>query len=766
MAGNLCRCGCYEQIFEAIRTTADGAEPMTGDPSGRLAQPRRRHRPRHRRPAVPRRPPGRGRAPREAGDAGLRAGADPGHRRLRGARPARRPPGHDRGRPAHAHAPVRAAERRTGRSSPWARPSTTATPWRWSSPTPATWPRRPPGSSGWSTRSCRRCSRSPAPSRRMRRSSRIPSLRAGDRLAGGNVLAEHRVGWGDVDAEAAACARRGGGPLHVPDGDPLRHRAACVHGGARRRRHRGLEHDPAPELAPEADRRPGEDAAVEGPGLRPGSRGRLRRQAAHQARAGGGLRGAQGRSPGPARPDPRGDVPGRPPGRLRVPGADRVRPRRRGSCSRTSRPTTSSAPTRTSPTGSWARARTRPPGRTTFPAVRILARSILSHTVPSTAFRGFGNPQINWAVESHARRGREGAGHRPARDPPAQPGPQGRPVHPVRHALRRGLGADGPARRRADRVGDAPARGPRPRDRAGHQVRPDHRPQLLHRPAPGRRLRGRLRRHVRHGAGRPDRPRADRRAGAGCAARLGHGRHGRHRGGALRPADLGLALHRPDGQLRPRGLPRHPGQAADDGGAAPRGGRGRRRGGRGRGPPARRPSSCTPLEVLRPGLGRLGGELTGLGETRKDAEPGHPLGGSRRVLRVQLHGHRGRGGPRDRRRDDRPPRHRQRRRQGHQPAPGPDAGRGRGDHGPRPHAHGALHLRRAGPDPEPRRHRLPDPHQHGPAARAPQRDGGERRRAGALRRQGHERGRAAVRRPRRGGRRPRGRPASRSATCR
>ena len=35
------------------------------------------------------------------------------------------------------------------------------------------------------------------------------------------------------------------------------------------------------------------------------------------------------------------------------------------------------------------------------PAVRIVARSILSHTVPSTAFRGFGNPQINWAVESN-----------------------------------------------------------------------------------------------------------------------------------------------------------------------------------------------------------------------------------------------------------------------------------------------------------------------------------------------------------------------------
>ena len=35
------------------------------------------------------------------------------------------------------------------------------------------------------------------------------------------------------------------------------------------------------------------------------------------------------------------------------------------------------------------------------PAARILARSVLSHTTPSTAFRGFGAPQINWAVESN-----------------------------------------------------------------------------------------------------------------------------------------------------------------------------------------------------------------------------------------------------------------------------------------------------------------------------------------------------------------------------
>jgi CO/xanthine dehydrogenase Mo-binding subunit len=36
---------------------------------------------------------------------------------------------------------------------------------------------------------------------------------------------------------------------------------------------------------------------------------------------------------------------------------------------------------------------------------RIVARSILSHTTPSTAMRGFGNPQVNWAVESNIDEG-------------------------------------------------------------------------------------------------------------------------------------------------------------------------------------------------------------------------------------------------------------------------------------------------------------------------------------------------------------------------
>jgi CO/xanthine dehydrogenase Mo-binding subunit len=34
------------------------------------------------------------------------------------------------------------------------------------------------------------------------------------------------------------------------------------------------------------------------------------------------------------------------------------------------------------------------------PAARIRARAVLSHTTPSTAFRGFGAPQVTWAVES------------------------------------------------------------------------------------------------------------------------------------------------------------------------------------------------------------------------------------------------------------------------------------------------------------------------------------------------------------------------------
>jgi CO/xanthine dehydrogenase Mo-binding subunit len=44
------------------------------------------------------------------------------------------------------------------------------------------------------------------------------------------------------------------------------------------------------------------------------------------------------------------------------------------------------------------------------PAARIVARSILSHTVPACAFRGFGTPQVDWAVESNIDAGARALG--------------------------------------------------------------------------------------------------------------------------------------------------------------------------------------------------------------------------------------------------------------------------------------------------------------------------------------------------------------------
>ncbi|WP_108816975.1 molybdopterin-dependent oxidoreductase [Loktanella sp. Alg231-35] len=41
---------------------------------------------------------------------------------------------------------------------------------------------------------------------------------------------------------------------------------------------------------------------------------------------------------------------------------------------------------------------------------RVHARAVLSHTTPSTAFRGFGTPQINWAVESQIDAGARALG--------------------------------------------------------------------------------------------------------------------------------------------------------------------------------------------------------------------------------------------------------------------------------------------------------------------------------------------------------------------
>ena len=124
-------------------------------------------------------------------------------------------------------------------------------------------------------------------------------------------------------------------------------------------------------------------------------------------------------------------------------------------------------------------------------------------------------------------------------------------------------------------------------------------------------------------------------------------------------------------------------------------------------------------DVLIRGLGRLGGEVIGIGEMRKEAEPGPSARRDGGVLRVQLHGGRGRGRPR-------------------RPATSSvarhvtvsDVGKALNPRQVRGQDEGAAVMGLGhtlmehyifdddGPDPEPRRDRLPDPDEHGPAARA------------------------------------------------
>ncbi len=171
-------------------------------------------------------------------------------------------------------------------------------------------------------------------------------------------------------------------------------------------------------------------------------------------------------------------------------------------------------------------------------------------------------------------------------------------------------------------------------------------------------------------------------------------------------------------------------------------------------------------DVVKAGLGRLGGELIGVGEMRKDAEPDHPLGGAPAffefnctAIEAEVDEETG---------DVTLVRH----------VTVSDVGKAINplqvrmqDEGAAIQGLGHTLMEHyifddAGPGPEPRRDRLPDPDQHGPAARAGQRHDRERGRPGPVRLEGDERGRAAVRgRGRRGA--PCGTPPARSsATCR
>ena len=263
-----------------------------------------------------------------------------------------------------------------------------------------------------------------------------------------------------------------------------------------------------------------------------------------------------------------------------------------------------------------------------IPGVRIDARAVMTNTTPSTAFRGFGSPAGLLGDGVPARRRRAAAGPRRPGDPAAEPGRQGRGVHPRRvgRRRRRRVAAEPGEGRRADRLGDAAAAEPGPGHRGGHQARRDLGPVAEPGAAAGRRQRDRLRGHLRHGPGRAHAVAADRRrrardaAGPGLASSAATPAPCRS---TCRPRRAGRRSSWARPCSRPArtcagacwsSTPSRRGWTADE--------------------LAERPACCVtpdgelPLpEAARQALGSLRGEFIGQGTRRLRGKSKHPLGG-------------------------------------------------------------------------------------------------------------------------------------------
>ncbi len=261
------------------------------------------------------------------------------------------------------------------------------------------------------------------------------------------------------------------------------------------------------------------------------------------------------------------------------------------------------------------------------PAVRIVARSVLSHTVPSTAFRGFGNPQVNWAVESTLDEGAKALGI-------------DRLAIRLRNLARKGdrfIPFDTPCdgeweqsvRLAADRIGwDTPIPDGRGRGIA-----------LGIKSGPTTGLSYATVRLLVDGsvvvhAGTSDMGQGARTVLAQIAAQeLGapldwvtvvmgdtaivpyDQQTSASRSTVLMGNAVLAACRDIQGKLRAMAARVF---EVDEGAIVVEDGRVRIPDGR----------ELTPVEVMQPGFGRLGGEITGLGETRKDADPAHPLSGA------------------------------------------------------------------------------------------------------------------------------------------
>ena len=210
------------------------------------------------------------------------------------------------------------------------------------------------------------------------------------------------------------------------------------------------------------------------------------------------------------------------------------------------------------------------------PHARILARALLSHTTPSTAFRGFGTPQASWAVESQLNEAASRLGidrveirrrNLPAKGEAIVPGD---------------TPADGDWAEALEKAAGAVAWG---KPLAAHRGRgialglksSVHRLLVVrYRAAARRRQCLRAYRDVGYGTGRAHRVHAVGGARAGRAAGTSNHRHGRHRSGPVRLIHLGQPLHRVHGQRDLQSMPRYQGPAPPDGGGTTITGRGNR----------------------------------------------------------------------------------------------------------------------------------------------------------------------------------------------
>jgi CO/xanthine dehydrogenase Mo-binding subunit len=261
------------------------------------------------------------------------------------------------------------------------------------------------------------------------------------------------------------------------------------------------------------------------------------------------------------------------------------------------------------------------------PAVRILARSVLSHTVPSTAFRGFGNPQVNWAVESTLDEGARRLGidrlelrlrnlaARGDRFIPFDTPCDGDWAQAVRLAAERAGWneplPEGHGRGIAVGIKSGPTTG---LSYSIVRLLADGSVVVYAGTSDmGQGARTVLAQVAAHELGAPLEwvtvvmgdtaivPYDQQTSASRSTVLMGNAVHSACRSIQAQLAAMAARLHGVD--------------AVDvivDGGVV-------------RLPDGR---ELAPLEILKPGLGRLGGELTGVGESRKDAEPDHPLGGA------------------------------------------------------------------------------------------------------------------------------------------